>query len=748
MAKKRIRFVGLLLAAVMVLGMGAVSVAAEDNADAAAADSITLTDLAAKLNANDGKVTLDKNVVVKEDETAQVKGIKNIVIDLGGKTLDATNCASRALPIVGADTVKITNGTIIAGTNNKNMLFVFRKLSGGLLPAVTVENVEIDFRNVSARNAYTDLFGLGSGVKPTFDNCTVLVKDTEQLTLIEPFVTKANKIDSVKIVLDAKHTFNGGNKVVKGNVYNKVEIDLGGNTLAVSDAQTARMIRFYNNAAVTIKNGSIKLNDNSSVILVVATGECKPTVTFDNINFDFASFKESSGNKCAVLTNSQAENAVSVNANCTMTVADLAQWKAAQNFAAKYKLDTFNAVLAEDITTNDVNDQFTVKGFKNVVINLNGKTFSVLNNNSARMIPVYDANSVIIKNGTVKLASAMGAMIVVDRSENAADHTVTYESVKFDFAEAAKSSCKFNTLAYPEAVDLQLNNCTMPEVALGSVNFDEGLWKVEQKFARTYPIYGKVDTFNVVLSADTTAVTEKFAVTGFKNVVIDLNGHKLISANDDNAYRMMPITGAEKVTVKNGTIELNGNVKSGSMMFVFRKDAEGNGANPNVSVETVKITRDAANTAKLFIGGNVSYKADCVVEKVVEIGNMTITASATEDAKGNKIINVSEFFVKDAYVNDYVGGLIMAKGSGFTVGNAESKVVLGGAGTRNTEVKQDPSNVIGGHTGISTVTLNCGNNVDSNVYLRAYLKDNSSNNNIIYSDVMVFTWNSLRPDAQ
>lgn len=490
MAKKRIRFVGLLLAAVMVLGMGAVSVAAEDNTDTTETAGITnLTELAAELNQS-GSVTLANDVIAVANENEKVvKGQENITIDLGGKTLDATNCASRALPIVNAKRVTIKNGTVKAGTTEGNMLFVFR---GTNKPTVTVENVEIDFRDVSARNVYTDLFGLGSGVAATFTNCTVLVKDTEQLTLIEPFVTKAAKITSAKIVLDEYHSFNVRDKVVKGNVYNKVEIDLGGNPLAVRGAQTARMIRFYNDAAVTIKNGSIKLNDNSSAILVVATGKCKPTVTFDNVNFDFTDFTKESGNKCAMLTNSQAVNAVSVNANCTMTVADLAQWKAAQNFAAKYKLDTFN----------------------------------------------------------------------------------------------------------------------------------------------------------VVLSADTTAVTEKFAVTGFENVVIDLNGYTLKSANDDKAFRMMPITGAKNVTVKNGTISLNDTAKAGSMMFVFRNST------PDVSIEGVKIVRNEINTVKLFNGANdVSYKAGCVVEKVIDDNsNISLTARAEDNWKENEgrfIIETSNLELTD-----------------------------------------------------------------------------------------------------
>lgn len=662
MAKKRIRFVGLLLAAVMVLGMGAVSVAAEDNTDTTETAGITnLTELAAELNQS-GSVTLANDVIAVANENEKVvKGQENITIDLGGKTLDATNCASRALPIVNAKSVTIKNGTVKAGTTKGNMLFVFR---GTDKPTVTVENVEIDFRDVSARNVYTDLFGLGSGVAATFANCTVLVKDTEQLTLIEPFVTKAATITSAKIVLDAEHTFNDRDKVVKGNVYNKVEIDLGGNTLAVSGAQTARMIRFYNNAAVTIKNGSIKLNDNSSAILVVATGECKPTVTFDNVNFDFKGFTKDSGNKCAVLTNSVTP--AQVNANCTMTVADLAQWKAAQNFAAKYKLDTFNAVLAEDITTNDVNDQFTVKGFKNVVINLNGKTFSVLDDNSARMIPVYDANSVVIKNGTVKLASAMGAMIVVDR-DNSQNLSVKYDSVNFEFSD---NKDNFNKLAYSaisnEVITPTMTNCTMPAVAVGDLDFDDALWKLEQKFARTYPIYGGMDTFNVVLSADTTAVTEKFAVTGFENVVIDLNGYTLKSANDDNAFRMMPITGAKNVTVKNGTISLNDTAKAGSMMFVFRNST------PDVSIEGVKIVRNEINTVKLFNGAkDVSYKAGCVVEKVIDDNsNISLTARAEDDWKEN----VGKFIIETSNLELADGTKIEGAGIIYNAGSKDVKL--------------------------------------------------------------------------
>lgn len=644
MAKKRIRFVGLLLAAVMVLGMGAVSVAAEDNTDTTETAGITnLTELAAELNQS-GSVTLANDVIAVANENEKVvKGQKNITIDLGGKTLDATICASRALPIVNAESVIIKNGTVKAGTTKGNMLFVFR---GTNKPTVTVENVEIDFRDVSARNVYTDLFGLGSGVAATFANCTVLVKDTEQLTLIEPFVTKAATITSAKIVLDEYHNFNVKDEVVKGKVYNKVEIDLGGNPLAVSDVQTARMIRFYNDAAVTIKNGSIKLNDNSSAILVVATGECKPTVTFDNVNFDFTGFTKDSGNKCAMLTNSQAVNAVSVNANCTMTVADLAQWKAAQNFAAKYKLDTFNAVLADNITTTNVDEQFTVKGFNNIVVDLNGKTFSVLDNNGARMIPVYDAGSIVIKNGTVKLASAMGAMIVVDR-DNSPNLSVKYDSVNFEFSD---NKDNFNKLAYSaisnEVITPTMTNCTMPAVAVGDGDFDDALWKLEQKFARTYPIYGGMDTFNVVLSADTTAVTEKFAVTGFENVVIDLNGYTLKSANDDKAFRMMPITGAKNVTVKNGTISLNDTAKAGSMMFVFRNST------PDVSIEGVKIVRNEINTVKLFNGAeDVSYKAGCVVEKVIDDNsNISLTARAEDNWKENEgkfIIETSNLELAD-----------------------------------------------------------------------------------------------------
>lgn len=510
MAKKRIRFVGLLLAAVMVLGMGAVSVAAEDNTDTTETAGITnLTELAAELNQS-GSVTLANDVIAVANENEKVvKGQGNITIDLGGKTLDATNCASRALPIVNARSVKIKNGTVKAGTTEGNMLFVFR---GTDKPTVTVENVEIDFRGVSARNVYTDLFGLGSGVAATFTNCTVLVKDTEQLTLIEPFVTKAATITSAKIVLDEYHSFNVSDKVVKGNVYNKVEIDLGGNPLAVSGEQTARMIRFYNDAAVTIKNGSIKLNDNSSAILVVATSGCEPTVTFDNVNFDFTSFTTDSGNKCAMLTNSQAVNAVSVNANCTMTVADLAQWKAAQNFAAKYKLDTFN----------------------------------------------------------------------------------------------------------------------------------------------------------VVLSADTTAVTEKFAVTGFENVVIDLNGYTLKSANDDNAFRMMPITGAKNVTVKNGTISLNGTAKAGSMMFVFRNST------PDVSIEGVKIVRNEINTVKLFNGAkDVSYKAGCVVEKVIDDNsNISLTARAEDNWKEN----VGKFIIETSNLELAYGTKIEGAGIIYNAGSKDVKL--------------------------------------------------------------------------